>query len=109
MSEAVAVSPPLARVRRQTASGTIAMVLGVGILAAVVTMPWWASAGNIRDVVQLCCYIAVAQMWNLLAGYGGLVSVGQQTFIGVAAYLMFVMAQLWGINPFVAVLLCLVA
>ena len=72
-------------------------------------MPWWASQGIIRDVVELCCYIAVAQMWNLLAGYAGLVSVGQQAFIGVAAYTMFVMAQLWGINPFLAVVLCLIA
>jgi branched-chain amino acid transport system permease protein len=71
-------------------------------------MPWWASPGNIRDIVQLCCYIAVAQMWNLLGGYAGLVSVGQQIFIGVAAYSMFVMAQFWGINPFAAVLLCLI-
>ena len=109
MSEAVALSLPPIRVRRQTPSGTVAMVLGVGLLIAVVSMPWWATAGNIRDVVQVCCYIAIAQMWNLLAGYGGLVSVGQQTFIGVSAYTMFVMAQLWGINPFLAVVLCLVA
>jgi branched-chain amino acid transport system permease protein len=72
-------------------------------------MPFWASQGLIRDVVTLSCFIAVAQMWNLLAGYAGLVSVGQQAFIGVAAYLMFVMAQTWGINPFAAVLLCLIA
>jgi branched-chain amino acid transport system permease protein len=109
MSDAVALSLPPIRVRRQTPSGTVAMVLGIGLLIAVVSMPWWATAGNIRDVVQLCCYIAIAQMWNLLAGYGGLVSVGQQTFIGVSAYTMFVMAQLWGVNPFLAVVLCLVA
>jgi branched-chain amino acid transport system permease protein len=109
MSDAVALSLPPVRVRRQTPSGTVAMVLGIGLLIAVVSMPWWATAGNIRDVVQLCCYIAIAQMWNLLAGYGGLVSVGQQTFIGVSAYTMFSMAQLWGINPFLAVVLCLVA
>jgi branched-chain amino acid transport system permease protein len=106
---AAALSLPPVRVRRQTPSGTVAMVLGIGILIVLVSMPWWATAGNIRDVVQICCYIAVAQMWNLMAGYGGLVSVGQQTFIGVSAYTMFSMAQLWGINPFLAVVLCLVA
>jgi branched-chain amino acid transport system permease protein len=109
MSEVLALSLPSIRVRRQTSSGTVAMALCAGLLVAVVSMPWWATAGNIRDVVQVCCYIAIAQMWNLLAGYGGLVSVGQQTFIGVSAYTMFVMAQLWGINPFIAVVLCLVA
>jgi branched-chain amino acid transport system permease protein len=109
MSDAITPMPALVSVRRQTVSGRIAMVLGIGVLIAIATMPWWASQGRIRDVVQLCCYIAVAQMWNLLGGYAGVVSVGQQAFIGVAAYFMFVMAQLWGINPFVAALLCVIA
>jgi branched-chain amino acid transport system permease protein len=100
---------PAVRVRRQTVSGSIALGLGGLALTALVTMPWWGSQGLIRQIVELCCYIAVAQMWNLLAGYAGLVSVGQQAFIGVAAYLMFVMAQTWGINPFIAVVLCLIA
>lgn len=100
--------PPV-RVRRQTLSGRVALTLGAAAIIAIVSMPWWASQGMIRDVVTLCCFIAVAQMWNLLAGYAGIVSVGQQAFIGVAAYMMFVMAQIWGINPFVAVLLCLIA
>ncbi|MCJ8149622.1 branched-chain amino acid ABC transporter permease [Shinella sp. H4-D48] len=100
--------PPV-RVQRQTLSGVVAMGLGVVALIAIASMPFWASQGLIRDVVELCCYIAVAQMWNLLAGYAGLVSVGQQAFIGVSAYMMFVMAQLWGINPFIAVVLAMIA
>jgi ABC-type branched-subunit amino acid transport system permease subunit len=31
----------------------------------------------------------LAQSWNLLAGYTGLVSVGQQAFVGLGAYVMF--------------------
>jgi branched-chain amino acid transport system permease protein len=104
-----AVPLPATRVRLQTTSGTVAIALGCAALVAIVTMPWWASQGTIRDVVQICCYIAIAQMWNLLAGYAGLVSVGPQTFIGVSAYMMFVMAQLWGLNPFLSVILCLIA
>ncbi|MCZ7497322.1 branched-chain amino acid ABC transporter permease [Agrobacterium tumefaciens] len=100
---------PAVRVQRQTASGVVALVIGLGVLAIIASMPLWASQGLIRDVVQLCCYIAIAQMWNLLAGYAGLVSVGQQVFVGVAAYTLFVMAQIWGINPFVAVLLATIA
>jgi branched-chain amino acid transport system permease protein len=104
-----ATTLPPVRVQRQTPSGVVALVLGIGIICTVASMPLWASQGLIRDVVELCCYIAVAQMWNLLAGYAGLVSVGQQAFVGVAAYMMFVMAQLWGINPFVAVVLAMIA
>ncbi|TNC47603.1 branched-chain amino acid ABC transporter permease [Rubellimicrobium rubrum] len=102
-------APPAVRVRRQTRSGAVALVVSILLLLALVTMPWWASQGLIRQIVELCCYIAIAQMWNLLAGYAGLVSVGQQAFMGVAAYFMFVLAQTWGINPFLAVVLCLLA
>jgi len=97
------------RVQRQTNSSRIAMTLGVLVLIALVTMPWWASSGKIRWAIELSCYIAIAQMWNLLAGYAGLVSVGQQAFIGVAGYTLFVLAQNFGVNPFIAVPLALVA
>lgn len=100
---------PTVRVRRQTPSGMVALALGAVAILVIASMPWWASQGTIRQVVELCCFIAVAQMWNLLAGYAGLVSVGQQAFMGVAAYALFIMAQLWGVNPFVAVVLCLIA
>ncbi|MGO7335647.1 branched-chain amino acid ABC transporter permease [Rhizobium leguminosarum] len=108
-AHAASAEPTPVRVQRQTASGVVALIIGIGVLLTIASMSAWASQGLIRDVVELCCYIAVAQMWNLLAGYGGLVSVGQQAFVGVAAYLMFVMAQLWGVNPFVAVLLAMIA
>ena len=52
-----------------------------------------------RSVIELSCYIVLAQMWNLLAGYAGLVSVGQQAFIGVSGYAMFVLANKFGVNP----------
>jgi ABC-type branched-subunit amino acid transport system permease subunit len=96
-------SPPPVRVQRQmTGSGLVVLVLSCVAVVAIALMPLWASQGLIRDVVTLCCYIAVAQMWNLLAGYAGLVSVGQQAFIGVGAYMMFVLAQTYGVNPFLA-------
>lgn len=105
---ATAIPAPAVSVRRQTNSGRIAMTLAVIALVAVAVMPWWASTGTIRMILELCCYIAVAQMWNLLAGYAGLVSVGQQAFMGAAGYALFVLAQTFGINPFLAVLLSLI-
>ena len=98
---------PAVQVQRQTGSGRIAMTLAVLGVVAVAAMPWWASTGTIRSILVLCCYIAVAQMWNLLAGYAGLVSVGQQAFMGAAGYALFVLAQTFGINPFLAVFLSL--
>jgi branched-chain amino acid transport system permease protein len=103
------MSKPSVIVQRQTTSSRIAMTLCVAAILALIAMPWWASSGHIRWAIELSCYIAVAQMWNLLAGYAGLVSVGQQAFIGVAGYMLFVLAQKFGINPFLAVPLSVLA
>jgi branched-chain amino acid transport system permease protein len=100
---------PAVRVQRQTTSGRISLIIGFIAIIALIAMPWWAKTGTIRSVVELCCYIALAQMWNLLAGYAGLVSVGQQAFMGVAGYALFVLAQNFGVNPFLAVGLCVIA
>jgi branched-chain amino acid transport system permease protein len=42
-------------------------------------------------------------MWNLLAGYGGMVSIGQQAFFGIGGYGMLILANYCGVSPFVAV------
>ncbi|MGV7216026.1 branched-chain amino acid ABC transporter permease [Bradyrhizobium sp. UFLA05-112] len=92
-----------ARVQTQTASSRIALTLALLMVLAVPTMPFWASGGHIRWLVELSCLVAIAQMWNLLAGYAGLVSVGQQAFIGAGGYALFVLANNFAVNPFLAV------
>ncbi|KAI1693393.1 branched-chain amino acid transport system / permease component domain-containing protein [Ditylenchus destructor] len=44
---------------------------------------------------------AMALAWNLLAGYGGLVVVGHQMFVGVGAYALFALSNRLGINPWI--------
>jgi len=46
--------------------------------------------------------LVLASMWNLLAGYCGLISVGQQAYVGVGAYSVLILAQN-GINPYAAI------
>ena len=41
-----------------------------------------------RKMVELLTLVALAVMWNLLAGFAGVVSVGQQAFVGLGAYSM---------------------
>lgn len=98
----------IATVRRHTQSSRIAIALGLLLLLTIPTMPFWASSGHIRWVVELSCFIAIAQMWNLLAGYGGMVSVGQQAFIGAGGYSLFVLSVNFGMNPFLSVPLSVV-
>ena len=56
-----------------------------------------------REFVEIACYFIFAMMWNLLAGYGGMVSIGQQAFFGLGGYVMLVLGNFAGVNPFVAV------
>ena len=46
--------------------------------------------------------IALGSMWNLLAGFGGLVSVGQQAYIGIGAYSVIALAD-QEIQPYLAI------
>ena len=54
-------------------------------------------------------YLALASLWNLLAGFTGLVSVGQQAFVGFGGYVLFSVALYLGWNPLFAILIAGVA
>jgi branched-chain amino acid transport system permease protein len=71
----------------------------------LVAVPWWATQGQTNDLVRFFYLLAMAQMWNLLAGYAGLVSVGQQAFLGLGAYGLYLIADRGGVQPFAAVAL----
>jgi len=49
-------------------------------------IPILFSVGTTQKATSLLILVLLAIMWNALAGYGGLVSVGQQAFIGLGAY-----------------------
>ncbi|MFM0010321.1 branched-chain amino acid ABC transporter permease [Paraburkholderia sediminicola] len=90
-------------VRRATRASRVAMVVLLIVALAVASAPWWAGRDAMRDFVQLASYLVFALMWNLLAGYGGMVSIGQQAFFGIGGYGMLILANYCGISPFVAV------
>jgi len=77
---------------------------GAGALIAVVVLalfPYIVYSGTTSILVQAFIVLTLASMWNLLAGYAGLVSVGQQAFVGLGAYFVLILA-LHGISPFAA-------
>jgi branched-chain amino acid transport system permease protein len=81
----------------------------LGLCAVVVVVlalaPSWATLGQLRNLVELLTLLAIAQMWNLLAGYAGLVSIGQQGYIGIGAYAFYALGDKAGVQPFLAVVL----
>ncbi|CAM5536655.1 branched-chain amino acid ABC transporter permease [Eoetvoesiella caeni] len=85
--------------------------LGVGALLCLIaaSLPFWGESSWMREFVEIACYFIFAMMWNLLAGYGGMVSVGQQAFFGLGGYAMLSMSTFLGINPFVTIPLAAIA
>ena len=57
----------------------------------------------VDKLTTLFIYLLLAMMWNLLAGYAGLVSVGQQAFFGVGAYFALRLVD-FGVSPYLALL-----
>ena len=49
-------------------------------------LPYVVYSRHHHLLVHVFILITLASMWNLLAGYAGLVSVGQQAFVGLGAY-----------------------
>ncbi len=77
---------------------------GAGALIVVVVLalfPYIVYSGTTAVMVQAFIVLTLASMWNLLAGYAGLVSVGQQVFVGLGAYFVLILA-IHGASPFTA-------
>jgi len=76
------------------------------VLLAFLPFVFAAPAQNVMTSIFLL--VAMASMWNLLAGYAGLVSFGQQAFVGVGAYCLLVLVRA-GLDPYLAVPLAALA
>lgn len=84
---------------------SIALVLLAQVTLALA--PFVLSAGAVDRLTILFIYGILALMWNALAGYAGLVSVGHQAFFGLGAYAAVRLADA-GVSPYPALLLAAV-
>ena len=91
------------RVTTATRTGRIAGLAALALVALALALPAFAPRAVIQDLFTILTLLTLAQLWNLLAGYGGLVSVGQQAFVGLGAYAMFAGVILWGLDPVLAI------
>lgn len=88
---------------------TLSRVFAVGasiLVAGLVFVPLLGDANVTQKLTALFILVMISTMWNALAGYGGLVSVGQQAYIGVGAY-----GTIWmthhGVPPYLAMFLAI--
>lgn len=90
-------------ISRSSPASRFAAGIGILVLAALIAAPWWAGRADMRLLSEIFLYLSLACVWNLLAGYAGLVSVGQQAFVGFGGYMLFALAMFAGLSPLAAI------
>ncbi len=98
---------PLNVTRGSTTAHVTFLLLALAALG-LAALPWISGAGGSGRAVALLVYILLAVMWNALAGFAGLVSIGQTLFFGVAAYVTIRLSNA-GVDPYLAVILAIVS
>ncbi len=77
----------------------VAAVLGLIVLIVLIAAPYWAGRADMRLMGEVFLYLALASLWNLMAGYAGLVSVGQQAYVGFGGYMLFALTIFGDLHP----------
>jgi branched-chain amino acid transport system permease protein len=93
------------QIERSTRASRVGAWVAVLLVAVLVALPWWGRDEWMGLAIEFICFLVLAQMWNLLAGYAGLMSIGQQAFLGLGGYGLLILANHAGINPYLSVLL----
>jgi branched-chain amino acid transport system permease protein len=91
------------KVEHSTRSSQIGVTLIAVTLVALALAPFWGDRQTLRLLAEIFSFVALASLWNLLAGYAGLVSVGQQAFVGLGGYLLFALVMQAGVHPIAAI------
>jgi branched-chain amino acid transport system permease protein len=104
-----AIPVPTWQVVRGTRLAQAGLCVSLALIVVAASLPLWGESSWMREFVEIACYFIFASMWNLLAGYGGMVSIGQQAFFGLGGYAMLALGNFAGVNPFVAVPLAALA
>jgi branched-chain amino acid transport system permease protein len=95
-----------ARIRRSTPESTAGLLVSAALVVALATLPLWDPERTLQTpLVVVLIYLSLAQMWNLLAGFAGLISIGQQMFVGIGVYSLLTLAEDRGFDPYLSVAL----
>lgn len=76
------------------------------VIAAAAVAPYALSKGQMFLAIEMLVMICIAQSWNFLAGYGGLLSLGHHAFVATGAYVLFLVSRELPISPYWVLPLC---
>jgi branched-chain amino acid transport system permease protein len=91
------------RIERSTRISHLFAAFGLLLLFFLITAPFYLGRSELSLLVEIFSYLALASLWNLLAGYTGLASVGQQAFVGLGGYSLFALTIFLRMPPILAV------
>jgi len=86
VTQPAVVEAPRFSVERWGRTSVLAVSFAVALAVGFAFVPLLFSLNTTEKATSLLILVLLAVMWNALAGYGGLVSIGQQAFIGLGAY-----------------------
>ncbi len=84
---------------------TARLALSVLVLVTSISAPLWAGQYGMTLLLLYFLYLALGQMWNLLAGFAGLVSLGQQLFIGLGGYTLVILSEYYHVPVWACIFL----
>jgi len=97
------MATPAIAVVQETAADRHRMLVATGVMAVLLAVAPFAGVYPVF-LMKALCFALFACAFNLLLGFGGLLSFGHAMFLGTAGYVSAYAAKGWGMPPEVAIL-----
>lgn len=91
------------QVRVATKTSRVFTIVALAVVAVLIFAPMFASRPMLQDLILVFLLASLALCWNLMAGYAGLISVGQQAFVGLGGYALFALIIVGGFDPLLSI------
>ena len=87
---------------QRTLLNTLRLALA-GVAIALAAGPFFLADTQLSVLADFFSMLVLATMWNLLAGYADIVTIGQHAFVGVGAYAFYAFAAIAGVDPYLSI------
>jgi len=85
------------------------MALGVALAALLLVYPFLFTTPFAHHlIILILLYALMAQSWNVVAGFSGMISLGHAIFFGIGAYSSTVLYVKYGISPWIGLVVGMV-
>ena len=83
-------------------TGVIAILLAA---IGVILFPFLFSDYIVHIGIMTLLFAHLGSSWNLIAGYGGIMSIGQAVFYGIGAYTSSILLIQWSLSPWIGMII----